>query len=488
MDQYHSEKGQFIVQLPPGKYRVMVVRGMEFDHIEKEVELKPAQEFVLKGKLTRVVNTKGWISMDPHNHSTPSGDNVCDTDGRLINLAAEHIEFAPTTEHNRFYDWKPLIEKLGLSPFMSTVSGVELTGSRAHFNSFPFTPDPMLQDGGAPVWNDDPRINALTLRRWQKEEPTRWIQINHPDLPNLFVDRDGDGIADGGFVGIGGMIDGYEVENGAGTDILHGAPFRVSRAPGALAAKANTVREFIWLQLLNQGHRIAAISCADAHSVYGNGVGCWKNFLPSTTDDPAKIAWTEVSPHMKKANMVLSTQPFLEVTTSDGHIAGEDVRGNGGIDLKVKVQCNTWAGIDRVQVLVNGRQEPKLNFTRAANPQMFGKGVVQFDQTIHVPLQQDAHLIVVATSESETLKIGYGTSDYAKMRPMAYNNPIYVDIDGHGFQANGDTLGFELPVMGINADKARDQLVRAGLMKPEPKPEEPKKEEVKPATPLNPTK
>lgn len=483
MDQYHSEKGQFTVQLPPGKYRVIVVRGLEYDHIEREITIAAGQEAVLKGKLTRVVNTKGWISMDPHNHSTPSGDNVCDTDGRLINLAAEHIEFAPTTEHNRFYDWKPLIEKLGLAPFMSTVSGVELTGSRAHFNSFPFTPDPMLQDGGAPVWNDDPRINALTLRRWQKEEPTRWIQINHPDLPNLFVDRDADGIADGGFVGIGGMIDGYETENGAGTDILHGAPFRVSRAPGALAAKASTVREFVWLQLLNQGHRIAAISCADAHSVYGNGVGCWKNFLPSTTDDPAKIAWTEVSPHMKKANMVLSTQPFLEVTTSDGHIAGEDVRGNGGIDLKVKVQCNTWAGIDRVQVLVNGRQEPKLNFTRAANPKMFGKGVVQFDQTIHVPLQQDAHLIVVATSESETLKIGYGTSDYAKIRPMAYNNPIFVDIDGHGFQANGDTLGFELPVMGINADKARAQLVRAGLMK-----DEPKKEEVKPATPVKPDK
>lgn len=481
VDQYFSEKGQFTVQLPPGKYRVIVVRGPEYDHIAKEVELKPAQEFVLKGKLTRVVNTKGWISMDPHNHSTPSGDNVCDTDGRLINLAAEHIEFAPTTEHNRFYDWKPLIEKLGLAPFMSTVSGVELTGSRAHFNSFPFTPDPMLQDGGAPVWNDDPRINALTLRRWQTEEPTRWIQINHPDLPNLFVDRDSDGIPDGGFIGIGGMIDGYEVENGTGADILFGAPFKVTRAPGALAAKATFVREFIWLQLLNQGHRITAVGVADAHSVYGNGVGCWRNYLPSTTDDPAKISWPEMSARMKKGNLVLSTQPYLEVTTTDGHIAGEDVRGNGGIDLKVKVQCNTWAGIDRVQVLVNGHPEPKLNFTRATTPEKFGKGVVQFDQTIHVPLQQDAHLIVVATSESDTLKTGYGTSDYAKMRPMAYNNPIYVDIDGHGFQPNGDTLGFEIPAMGLNADKAREKLVRAGLMK-----EEPKKEEVKPATPVKP--
>ena len=488
VDQYFSEKGEFTVQLPPGKYRVVVLRGPEYDHISKEVELKPEQEFVLKGKLARVVNTKGWISMDPHNHSTPSGDNVCDTDGRLINLAAEHIEYAPTTEHNRFYDWKPLIEKLGLAPFVSTVSGVELTGSRAHFNSFPFTPDPMLQDGGAPVWNDDPRINALTLRRWQKEDPTRWIQINHPDLSNLFVDRYSDGIADGGFLGIGGMIDGYEAENGASTDILYGAPFKVSRTPGSLAAKAAFVREFIWLQLLNQGYRISAVGVADAHSVYGNGVGCWRNYLPSTTDDPAKIAWTEVSPHMKKGNMILSTQPFLEVTTSDGHIAGDDVRGNGGIDLKVKVQCNTWASIDRVQVLVNGRPEPKLNFTRATTPEKLGKGVVQFDQTIHVPLQQDAHVIVVATSESETLKTAYGTSDYAKMRPMAFNNPIYVDIDGHGFQANGDTLGFEIPVVGVNADKAREQLVRAGLMQPEPNPQELKTGEGKPATPVEPQK
>ena len=242
----------------------------------------------------------------------------------------------------------------------------------------------------------------------------------------------------------------------------------MSRAPGALAAKATLVREFIWLQLLNQGHRISAVGVADAHAVYGNGVGCWRNYLPSSTDDPAKIAWQEISPRMKKANMVITSQPYLEVTTVDGHIAGEDVRGNGGVDLKVRVQCNTWAGIDRVQILVNGRPDPKLNFTTQSHPAMFKAGVVKFDETIHVPLQEDAHLIVVATSESETLATGYGTSDWGKMRPMAYNNPIYVDVDGHGFQPNHDTLGFDLPTMGVSADKAREALTRAGMMEPPP--------------------
>ena len=124
------------------------------------------------------------------------------------------------------------------------------------------------------------------------------------------------------------------------------------------------------------------------------------------------------------------------VTTPDGHTAGDDVRANGSIKLAVKVQCTDWLDIDRVQVLVNGRQDPKLNFTRATHPQMFQDGVVKFDQSIDVPLEQDAHLIVVATGENSTLVGGYGTSSQSKMHPCCYNNPIYVDADGHGFKPN----------------------------------------------------
>jgi hypothetical protein len=470
VDQYHSENGQFTQQLPPGKYRVVVVRGPEYGHLSKEVTVEAGKTVEFKGTLKRLVDTKGWISSDFHNHSTPSGDNVCDTDGRVINIAAEHLEFAPTTEHNRLYDWEPTIKALGLENHIKTVKGMELTGSRQHFNAFPFEPDPLKQDGGAPVWNDDPRITALTLRRWQGERADRWIQFNHPDLSNMFVDRDSDGIADGGFVGVGGMIDGTESENGPGTDILADSPFKLSRPAGSLAMKVSMCREFIWRQLLNQGHRLVAVGVADAHSVYGNGVGCWRIYLPSSTDEPAKIDWAELSPHAKAGHMILTTGPFLEVTTQNGKIAGDDDRSTGGIDLNVRVQCTDWMDIDRVQVLVNSKPDPALNFTRASHPQMFKDGVVKFAEKIHVPLQSDAHLIVVAIDEDGHQAIGYGTSDYAKMRPCAYNNPIYVDADGNGFKPNYDTLGFDLPVGRQTADKAKAQLVKAGLMQAEPTP------------------
>ena len=165
-----------------------------------------------------------------------------------------------------------------------------------------------------------------------------------------------------------------------------------------------------------------------------------------------------MAPRAKAGNIILTTGPFLEVSTPDGKTAGDDVRAAGAVDLKVRVQCTDWMDIDRIQVLVNSRPHPDFNFTRATHPQMFQNGVVKFDQVLRIPLQEDAHLIVVAIDEDGDMKTGFGTSDYARMRPCAYNNPIYVDVDGGGFRPNGDTLGFELPAMGLTADKARRLL------------------------------
>ena len=59
--------------------------------------------------------------------------------------------------------------------------------------------------------------------------------------------------------------------------------------------------------------------------------------------------------------------------------------------------------------------------------------------------QEDAHLIVVAYGENSDLRVGYGSSAQAGIRPCAYNNPIFIDIDGNGFRPNGDNLDWPLP-------------------------------------------
>ncbi|MBI1390380.1 MAG: hypothetical protein GC154_18235 [bacterium] len=459
-DQYHSETGKFEVQLAPGRYRVIVTHGVEFSHLEQEIELKPGKTAAFKGVLKRLVDTSGWVSADFHNHSTPSGDNTTGTDDRIINLAAEQVEFAPTTEHNRLYDWTPHIEKLGLSSQLNTIPGVELTGPAEHFNAFPFKPVPRTQDGGAPVWNDDPRIAAITLRNFQGPIPERWVQINHPNMVHSFTDRDGDGMRDNGFEGLKDLIDAAETwgPNTYDDNILTRAPYRIITANEK--ERVYMQRQFIWLQLLNMGHRYWSVAVSDAHSVYGNGVGGWRTYIPSSTDDPAKIDWKEIIANAKRGRILITNGPFLQVETEDGQISGGSARAAGSIGLHVKVQCTDWIDIDRVQVLVNGRQRKDVNFTRESHPDWFSDGVVKFDRDIDVALSEDSQLIVVAYGKNFTLKTGYGTSWQSSMNPCAYINPIFVDVDGGGFTPNGDTLDFPLPTAGVSVAEAKAMLNR----------------------------
>jgi hypothetical protein len=215
--------------------------------------------------------------------------------------------------------------------------------------------------------------------------------------------------------------------------------------------------------MLNQGHRYAAMAVNDAHQVYNNGVGGWRMYLPSKSDNPAEIDWRENCRHAKAGHSYLTTGPYLQVTTEDGTGPGDTARAtNGKVKLKVRVQCTDWLDIDRVQVLVNGRMPATLNFNRAANPQMFKDGVVKFEETIEVPLKEDSHLIVVAMGEHSDISIGYGTSSQAKMHPCVYNNPIFVDVDRNGFKPNGDTLGFPLPVAKMSVEEARKEIAENG--------------------------
>jgi hypothetical protein len=261
------------------------------------------------------------------------------------------------------------------------------------------------------------------------------VQANHPNVGLVFFDRDQDGVRDGGFTGFEELIDGAEVWS---AEILNLSPNYNTRSG------AN--RTFGWLQMLNQGRHVWCVAVSDAHRVFGNGVGGWRTYVPSSTDIPGDIDHAEIIRNSKAGRMMITNGPFLTVTTADGFPIGSSVVSAGYIDLKIRVQTPNWMEIDRVQVLVSGRQPEQYNFRKDVNPRMFSDGVVKFEETIRVSLQQDAHLIVVATGENSTLELGWGRAEQARWRPVAYTNPIFVDVDRNGFEANGDTLGHPLVV------------------------------------------
>lgn len=439
---YYSHDGKFALDLPPGKYDVTVSHGPEYDAVFQQIEINSGSQTPLAARLVRSVQTPGWISSDFHNHASPSGDNTSSQFGRVLNLLAEHVEFAPCTEHNRVSSYLPHLSRLRAEGLMATCSGIELTGtpfSVNHHNAFPLKLHEHKQDGGGPTVDADTEVSVERLALWDDRSP-KLIQQNHPDIGYLFFDKNGDGQPDEGFQRALGHLDCIEVH----------PPHLIFSRP-TLKGKDDKVSNnpmFNWLQLLNQGYRLPGVVNTDAHyNIHGSG---WlRNYVRSTTDDPAKIDVHDMVHAAEHGQMVMTNAPFLEATVRAGELKagpGDDVVAPGGkAVLHVRVQCANWYDIDRVQVFVNGKPDAKLNFTRKHNPDAFGDRVVKFDRELPLELASDAHIIVAAIGEHSGLGPVMGP-EHEKDQPTAVTNPIYVDVDGGGFTANKDTLGAALPV------------------------------------------
>lgn len=436
---HYSHDGRFRQAILPGKYDVIISYGPEYDAIFTTIEVAAGKDAKLEGKLIRTVDTAGWISSDFHSHSSPSGDNTSSQRGRVLNLLCEHIEYAPCTEHQRVDSYAPHLKALGVEHLMATSTGMELTGQPLplnHHNAFPLKHTPRTQNGGGPRVAKDPAIQIERLALWD-DNSDKLVQQNHPNLVQHAFDKNLDGMPDGGF---GPEYFGH-------MDVVEVHPLQDILQPAEVNDKGvNTGRNRIhaWLVLINQGTYRPGVVNTDAHYNF-HGSGPWRNWIASGTDDPAKVQTMDIVHASEKGAVVMSNGPFMTVQltgdSSDAAGPGQTIAAEGGkAKLQVKVQCPNWHDVDRVQVLVNGKADPALNFTRAANADKFGKDVVKFDQTIPLTLEGDAHIIVVAIGDNSTLGPVFGPFE-GKDKPVAVSNPIFVDVDGGGFKPNGDTLG-----------------------------------------------
>jgi hypothetical protein len=442
----YTASGDLRLPLQTGEYELIVSHGAEYHAEFTTLKVESGKLTERTIALPRLVSTPGWISADFHSHSSPSGDNTSSQLGRVLNLAAEHIEFAPCTEHNRVSSYDSHIRHLQLQRFLATVSGMELTGQPLplnHQNVFPMVLREHTQDGGGPQTDLNPETQMERLAAWDNNS-IKLIQQNHPDVGWLFYDRDGNQTPDSGFERSFGIMNVMEIHpidklmNFDRWDIRGGKP-----------AENHTALN--WLQLLNQGFRIYGVVNTDSHYNF-HGSGGLRIWVKSSTDDPAMIKADEIRDAAREGRIVMSNGPWLEAaftevgTPGEGVTAGGDLlAASGKVHGKIRVQCSNFLDIDSVMVLVNGRRSDALTFTRQSHPELFRSETVRFEHSVELKLERDAHLVVLAGHSVQTLGPVFGPS-WGAQRPAALTNPVFVDVDGGGFTPNRDTLGHPLPV------------------------------------------
>ena len=258
---------------------------------------------------------------DLHSHSSPSGDNTASQRGRVLNLLAEHLEFIPCTEHQRVSTYRPHLKHFRVLDRVLTCPGMELTGSLLpinHQNAFPLIHRPRTQDGGGPTIDVNPVKQIARLAMWD-DGSDKVVQINHPNIAQMVGDADLDGKPDEGFRQMFFYADVMEVHP---PELIFNTQNVDERG-----RKDRGVAIQHWMQLLNLGYRVPGVVNTDAHWNF-HGSGGLRNFVRSSTDDPAKADLMEICHAMERGQVVITNGPFMEVTATSG-----DKRVGPGEDL-----------------------------------------------------------------------------------------------------------------------------------------------------------
>src|SRR5262249_36572307 len=136
-------------------------------------------------RLTRVVDTRGWISMDGHVHHQDSIDSSLGLEDRLLSATGEGLEIAISTNHNFVSDWRSEVDALSLNPWLTSFVGIEFTTLESgHFNSYPIKyPEAPVTHGSFNWFARPPKELFAGLRTLGDKQ--NLVVCNHPRDANM---------------------------------------------------------------------------------------------------------------------------------------------------------------------------------------------------------------------------------------------------------------------------------------------------------------
>lgn len=409
------------VNLRPGHYRVLAVRGPEHELTETLLTVQAGEEATLViAPPQRLFDTPGWVSADLHVHTGWSFDSSLPHATQLRAFAAAAGEILVATEHDRIVDPRPAIAALGLADRLFGVTGVEVTAtyhggetpsSSGHANAFPLREQPMAYRGGAP---------SAEGRRWRdvwadlRRGDSPILQLNHPrastdpDDDESFLNHLGVGagydptrpldagnnrvLSERGAHGLRDLdFDAMELLNGHNM-----AGYRRSRAD--------------WFSFLLQGERRTGTANSDSHRL-GVPVAFPRNYL-RLPDGPIKTgSFVEA---IRGGALWGTTGPLLDVQLGTAGLG--ELHIGPEAELQVRVDAAPWIPLGEVRVYVNGVLAERRPL----------EGPAEFRFPLHFPA--DAFVTVEVEGEPR----GAYAAVLPGFVPFAFTNPIYIDADADG--------------------------------------------------------
>ncbi|MEA2749848.1 MAG: hypothetical protein QOI41_3991 [Myxococcales bacterium] len=411
------------VAVAPGKYRLTFTRGPEYGAEVSEVVLAPGATRTVSAALRRVVDTSGYLATDFHQHTILSADAPVSTRDRILSNAAEAVELAVATEHNVIADLAPLVRELGMSRFVVSIPGDELTTDASkkpwgHANVFPLAVDATKARGGAPAVRDRLAHEVFEEMR-SRPGPRSVLQVNHPRS------------------GTNGYFDqlGFDPKTGVGTGAGYDADFDALEVWNGRNVDARMKVLDDLLALLRTSHPVTAIADTDTHGIVGQEAGLPRTYVRVTKDD-ALDAWDAsrtddlVRNVREKRDVVLTNGPFLRVTANGVGIGGIAAARGGLVEVNVHVATSSFAAVDHAELRVAGSAKIDSKPAVTLVPKKTASGALEADVTFTVRASADDAFVVIV-SGSRPMKPMFSGED-RELLPWAMSGAIWIDANGDG--------------------------------------------------------
>jgi hypothetical protein len=395
------------LRAPVGRYRVVVSRGFEYELSSTDVTVRAGETVNVNAALRRVVDTTGVQCGDFHIHTHRSPDASDSVQLKLASIAGDGLEIAVRSDHEYVADFEPLIQTMGIAPWVRGIPSMELTTfTWGHFGVVPLTPDPTKVNSGSFQWANRLPPEVFAEVRRSASAPT--IIINHPRGARAGAYFEAAGL-DPATV----MARNPEYWDTAFTavEVFNDSDFEANRN--------TTVRD--WFSLLTHGRRVFAVGSSDSHKVLpGSPVGYPRTCMFLGTDNPREVTGEMVRDAAARGHSTVSGGIFVTAVAPGGKGPGEDATGVGAsASVRVTVQAPTWVSAERLEVIVDGTTVQTV--TLDASTRDPGNPVVRFRRDIEVPVAAAGSWVVFAAHSAQEL-----TPVHPGRRAFGVTNPIFL--------------------------------------------------------------
>lgn len=435
--------GDLELPLAPGKYAIVASRGPEYSIAEASVEIRAGETSAETLGLKRVVDTRGYIGCDLHQHTSRSDDSGVAIADRVISNVVEGVECAVASEHNAVVDLMPVVRELGLSRELIVITGNEVSSdsSRApfgHINVFPLTVDPTDPRGGATPVRD--RTAKEVFDDLHAMPGERVIQVNHPrSNSNGYFDLlkldPATGLGTG--PGYDPRFDAMEVWSGR-----------------YVSGRARVIEDLF--ALLRASRPVTPTGNTDTHGLTGYEAGYPRTFVRVPTDDPASLDIGALVDGLKKRrDVVVTNGPFVTARVGNvsqgGLVSARESREKDRVDLVVRVERAPWVDVSELVIWVGGEAGPPIPLAGSKKtdlgaivdevsiPILMGKlakgpaaskPVKGSKDPAPIRIAADSFLVAVVRGTRPLTPVLAG--DPAEIAPFAMTSPLWIDADGDG--------------------------------------------------------